>query len=64
MAMKAEVLERVAERVGKKMACPKEMQRRLDDLIEEALHHLRNKRKLELVTEEAPMPEDRLPWED
>jgi len=60
MATKADV----SECVGKKMACPKEMQRRLDELIDEALHHLRNKKKLELVTAEEPSPDDRLPWED
>jgi hypothetical protein len=62
MAMKAEVLEHV----GKKMACPKEMQRRLDELIDEALHLLRNKKRLELVKAE---PEDGRteylpPWEE
>lgn len=61
MAMKAEVLEQV----GKKMACPKEMQRRLDDLIEEALHLLRTKKRLELVPADEPQTkEDCLPWED
>lgn len=54
----------MADARGKKMLCPKEMQRQLDELIEEALLLLRNKKKLTLVTEETPTSDDLLPWED